>query len=115
MATVIQATVLKRDSIDLVSDAKAQTFNIADIENARNAYYVSGYNYDISTVQLDGGILDVGNSNVPQGAHLGVDFYYRSGADFRRTRYFISSGSTAFATAVNDTAVLSVIASILPA
>ncbi len=114
MSLVIQATVLKRDSIYLAADAKAETFNVADIENARVAYLADSYNYNISTVQLNGGIMDVGDPNVPQGAHLGMDFFYRDGSDFRRTRYFISANSPAYATAVNDTTVLSVIASILP-
>jgi hypothetical protein len=103
MANIIKAGVLRRNSNWLGSGLtlNAQTFNVADIENARNCYVKDTYNFDISTPQLAGGQI-LNDSSLIVGAEEAIEFFYRDGADARFTRYVISCNQDDYITALND-------------
>lgn len=104
MANIIKAGVLRRNSNWLGGGLtlNAQTFNVADIENARACYVKDTYNFDISEQQLVGGEIP-NDSPLIVGAEEAIAFTYRDGADARFTRYVISCNQATFETALDDT------------
>jgi len=107
MAYQIKAGVIKQGSNYLGGGTtiNAQTFNVNDIENARVCYLMppDPFVTDLSANQLDGGVLSANSPLLTASAKIGVDFEYRSGADFRRERYFIDCTSTAYYAALAST------------
>jgi len=106
MAYQFSAGILQRDSVYLGGSTtlESRIFNVNDCENPTLCYLPPNvpFNTDLTTSQQNGGRMRIGDPLLPAGAKLGYDFFYRDGADFRRTRYFISANSGAFETMLDD-------------
>lgn len=107
MAITIKAYPIKRNSNYLGGQLplNGQSFNRSQMVNVRVAYLppaTSYYNYDLTTPQLDGGVIPLASPSIPAGASLGIDFSYNDGSDSRFTRYFCSCNSADVPTMEND-------------